>query len=113
MDSGWENESEMFDIIRTGEGGVPGGEEPNTNVDISDFLNPTGDGMEQEESDGRREPPEDESDDCDDDGNVVGQVYILINPHSIYIWINWFIVYIYVLTNVSSFIDIRIVEQIS
>ena len=50
--SGRENEPEMFDIIRTEEGGVPGGEEqeePNTNVDISDFLSPTGDGMEQED----------------------------------------------------------------
>ena len=80
--SGRENEPEMFDMIRgAGEGGVPGGEEPNTNVDISDFLNLTGDGMELEESDGREEP-EDESHDCDDDDNVVGQVYILINPHS-------------------------------
>ena len=86
MDNGGrENEGEMFNIIRTGEREVPGGEEqeePNTNVDIEDFLNLTGDGMEEEESDGREEPPEDESDDCDDDGNVVGQVYILINPHS-------------------------------
>ena len=88
INSGRENEGQMFDIIWTGEGEVPGGEEqeePNTNVDISDFLNLTGDGMEQEESDGREEP-EDESDDCDDDGNIVGQVYILINPQSIYIY---------------------------
>ena len=89
--SGRENEHQILDIIWHGEGGVPEGgeeEEPNTNVDISDFLNLTrGDGMEQEESDGREEP-EDESVDCDDDDNVVGQVYILINPHSIYIWIN-------------------------
>ena len=87
INSGRENEPEMFDIIRAEEGGVPGSEEqeePNTNVDVSDFLNLTGDGMEPEESDGRAE----ESVDCDDDDNVVGQVYILINPHSIYIWIN-------------------------
>ena len=81
--SGRENEPEMFDMIRgAGEGGVPGGEEqeePNTNVDVSDFLNLTGDGMEPEESDGRE--PE-ESVDCDDDDNV-RQVYILINPHSL------------------------------
>ena len=92
--NGRENEPEMFDMIRgAGEGGVPGAEEQeeaNTNVDISDFLNPTGDGMEQEdESDGMeqeefdgREEPEDESVDCNDDDNVVGQVYILINSHS-------------------------------
>ena len=74
INSGRENEGQMFDIIRTGEGEVPGGEqeEPNTNIDVEDFLNMTGDGM-----------GEDESDDCDDDGNVVvGEVYILINPHS-------------------------------
>ena len=59
--SGRENEPEMFDMIRgAGEGGVPGGEEPNTNVDISDFLNPTGDGMEQEdESDGMEQEESD------------------------------------------------------
>ena len=79
INSGRENEGEMFDIIRTGEGEVPGGEEqeePNTNVDIEDFLNLTGDG--EEESDGREEPLVNEFDDCDDDGNVIGQVYILI-----------------------------------
>ena len=84
INSGRENEGQMFAIIRTGEGEVPGGEqeEPNTNIDVEDFLNMTGDGMEEEESDVREEPPEDESDDCNDDGNVVGEVYILINPHS-------------------------------
>ena len=73
INSGRENEGQMFDIIRTEEGEVPGGEqeEPNTNIDVEDFLNMTGDGM-----------GEDESDDYDDDGNVVGEVYILINPHS-------------------------------
>ena len=63
-----EKEPEMFDIIRVGEGGVPGGEEqeePNTNVDVSDFLNLTGDGMEPEES-----VEEQTSIDCDDDDNV-------------------------------------------
>jgi hypothetical protein len=80
--SGRENEPEMFDIIRHGEGGVPEGgdreeeeeEEEGRTTDGSEFLNPTGEGMEPEET-----VEAQTSTDCDDDHNVgpavTGEVY--------------------------------------
>ena len=68
--SGWENEPGMFDIIRHGEGGVPEGgdreeEEEGRTTDGSEFLNPTDEGMEPEET-----VEAQTSTDCDDDHNV-------------------------------------------
>ena len=82
--SGRENEPVMFDIIRHGEGGVPEGgvpvggdreeEEEGRTTDGSEFLNPTGEGMEPEET-----VEAQTSTDCDDDHNVgpavTGEVY--------------------------------------
>jgi hypothetical protein len=63
--SGRENEPQMFDIIRHGEGGVPEGGEEGPTTDGSEFLNLTGDGMEPEET-----VEAQTSIDCDDDHNV-------------------------------------------
>ena len=68
--SGRENEPVMFDIIRHGEGGVPEGreeEEEGRTTDGSEFLNPTGEGMEPEET-----VEAQTSTDCDDDVHNVG-----------------------------------------
>ena len=74
-----ENEPVMFDIIRHGEGGVPEGgnweeEEEGRTTDGSEFLNPTGEGMEPEET-----VEAQTSTDCNDDHNVgpavTGEVY--------------------------------------
>ena len=70
--SGRENEPVMFDIIRHGKGGVPEGgdreeEEEGRTTDGSEFLNPTGEGMEPEET-----VEAQTSTDCDDDVHNVG-----------------------------------------
>ena len=65
--SGRENEPVMFDIIRHGEGGDREEEEEGRTTDGSEFLNPTGEGMEPEET-GEAET----STDCDDDVHNVG-----------------------------------------
>ena len=70
--SGRENEPIMFDIIRHGEGRVPEGEdreeeEEGRTTDGSEFLNPTGEGMESEET-----VEAQTSTDCDDDVHNVG-----------------------------------------
>ena len=49
--NGREREAEVFEIIRHREGGSPeGGSEEGPITDGSEFLNPTGDGMEPEQS---------------------------------------------------------------
>ena len=72
--SGRENEPVMFDIIRHGEGGDREEEEEGRTTDGSEFLNPTGEGMEPEET-----VEAQTSTDCDDDHNVgpavTGEVY--------------------------------------
>ena len=72
--SGRENEPVMFDIIRHGEGGDREEEEEGRTTDGSEFLNPTGEGMEPEET-----VEAQTSTDCDDVHNVgsavTGEVY--------------------------------------
>ena len=72
--SGRENEPVMFDIIRYGEGGDREEEEEGRTTDGSEYLNPTGEGMEPEET-----VEAQTSTDCDDDHNVgpavTGEVY--------------------------------------
>ena len=65
--SGRENEPVMFDIIRHGEGGDREEEEEGRTTDGSEFLNPTGEGMEPEET-----VEAQTSTDCDDDIHNVG-----------------------------------------
>ena len=65
--SGRENEPVMFDIIRHGEGGDREEEEEGRTTDGSEFLNPTGEGMEPEET-----VEAQTSTDCDDDVHNVG-----------------------------------------
>ena len=65
--SGRENEPVMFDIIRHGEGGDREEEEEGRTTDGSEFLNPTGEGMEPEET-----VEAETSTDCDDDVHNVG-----------------------------------------
>ena len=74
--SGRENEPVMFDIIRHGEGsGDREEEEEGRTTDGSEFLNPTGEGMEPEDT-----VEAQTSTDCDDDVHnvrpaVTGEVY--------------------------------------
>ena len=65
--SGRENEHQLFDIIRHGEGGDREEEEEGRTTDGSEFLNPTGEGMEPEET-----VEAQTSTDCDDDVHNVG-----------------------------------------
>ena len=65
--SGRDNEPVMFDIIRHGEGGDREEEEEGRTTDGSEFLNPTGEGMEPEET-----VEAQTSTDCDDDVHNVG-----------------------------------------
>ena len=64
-----ENEPVMFDIIRHGEGGDREEEEEGRTTDGSEFFNPTGEGMEPEET-----VEAQTSTDCDDDVHNVGPV---------------------------------------
>jgi hypothetical protein len=71
--SGREREEDMFELIRHTEGGSSpegGSEEEGPITDGSEFLNPTGEGMEPEQIRDEAQT----SVDCDDDDHNVGPV---------------------------------------
>ena len=71
--SGREREEELFEIIRHREGGSPeGGSEEGPITDGSEFLNPTGEGIEPEQSIDEAQT----SVDCDNEAiTKTGEVY--------------------------------------